>query len=103
MTEQHKIHLPGGLNLWHLILLGVMVVQAVLGINSRDNMMVAFKTHAEDFEKEVKKELAELKASQVQLSEKSGSLDVVNNELIHIREDILNLAKKVDLLVERRR
>ena len=103
MTEQHKIHLPGGLNLWHLILMGFMVVQAIFGINSRDNMMIAFKTHTEDFEEEVKKEIVELKASQARWSEKSASLDVVNNELIHIREDILNLAKKVDLLVERRR
>lgn len=103
MSDSTKLALPGGLNLWHLILLGIMVVQAVFALNSRDNMMISFKTHTEDFEKEVTKEIKALHEEQARLAEQSSSLDVVKNELQHVREDIKNLTSKVDLLVERKR
>lgn len=103
MAEPTKLALPGGLNLWHLILMGMMAAQALLGMNSRDNMMVAFKTHAEDFEEGVKKDIHELQQAQVRLTEQSGSLDVLKNELEHAREDIRSLTQKVDLLIDRKR
>lgn len=102
MTEVTKLNLPGGLTLWHLILLGLMVIGFIQGNHARDSIGIAFRTHTEDVEKSVQKEIMALKAGQVRLADSRTSLEVLKSELVHVRADIADLTKKVDLLIGRR-
>lgn len=102
MVNSTKLTLPGGLSLWHLILLGVMVIQYLQGNNARDNMATAFRTHTRDVEEAVEQEIKDLKAGQIRLSDNRISLEVLKSELVHVRADIADLTKKVDLLIGRR-
>ena len=83
-----RIALPGGLSLWNVVLLGIMM----LGWWANEK---SFQTKVTMTEEALEKDITELKVEIKELGIRGDRLAVIENELHHLREDVNTLVERL--------
>ena len=86
-TDQ-RVMLPGGLSLWNVVLLLLMI----LGWWANQS---SFQTKVTLTEEALGEDLAELKLTVKELGIRGDRLAVIENELHHLREDVNTLVERL--------
>ena len=88
MSDDQRIMLPGGLSLWNVVLLLLMV----LGWWANQS---SFQTKVMLTEESLGEDITELKADVKELGIRGDRLAIIENEIQHLREDVNKLVSRL--------